>query len=94
MMKAGSIGLMKWQRAARAASSEMRDIEFKSADHVRRHTRFRNSQPHSRPCSPAPRSALLTLFQALRYDRQAPKRRRLTRVPCLKTESGEARKAR
>jgi hypothetical protein len=45
-MKTGSIPLMKWQRAAREASSEMRDIEFRSADHVRRHTRFRNLQPH------------------------------------------------
>jgi hypothetical protein len=43
-MKTGSIPLMKWQRAAREASSA--HIEFRSADHVRRHTRFRNLQPH------------------------------------------------
>jgi hypothetical protein len=66
-MKTGSIPLMKWQRATREASSEMRDIEFRSADHVRRHTRFRNLQPH--PGFRRLRDRLsLTLFPAFGYD--------------------------
>jgi hypothetical protein len=59
----------------------------------RLHISVQEPRASTRRCSPAPRSALLTLFQAFRYDRrQAPKQRRLT-GSCRKTEWGEARKA-